>query len=447
MMGGMRASLGSSASGRGRHNARSVLGLFAAGTAAAVLVAIVGGYFTLRSVAVKEAEHNTRARVLELAKLVEASLEDGILATDAGSIAAVDEVVLTGILSGSVFRVKLWSQDGRVLYSDDPRQIGGRYALGAEQLELLREGGAEVETTSLDRPENALDRTDGDVIEAYTRIRTPSGEPVLFELYERFESISSSARRLLGALAPPILGAVGLILLVQVPLVWSLSRRLQRGYEEREGLLSAAVAASNRERRRIASYLHDGPVQEIAGVAFGLAPVADAATARGAAEEAAELRRHVDQLRQNVRDLRTLLVDLHPPNLAAQGLESALADLVSPLEARGLSVSVVVDEADRLDPEQRALVFRAAQEAVRNVVAYSGASRVTVSLRPAGDRLRLEVTDDGRGFGRSTRAARANEGHLGLSLLEELALMSGAELDVRSSPGKGTTVALEVPLR
>jgi signal transduction histidine kinase len=424
-----------------------MFGLFALGTTAALVVAVVGGFLALRSFALDEAKRDTRDRLLENAKLTESVLQDDLVTADPDAIARVDEVVLTGVLTQSVVRVKLWSADGVVLYSDNPAQIGGRFDLGDEERELLEDGGAEVEETQLNRPENALDPKDGDVIEAYTRIRLPSGQPVLFELYERFDSLNASARRILGAVAWPMLAAIALILLVQAPLVWSLSRRLQRGYEEREGLLAAAVAASNRERRRIASYLHDGPVQEIAGVAFGLAPLAENAAARGDEAEAGELRRAVDGLRQNIRDLRSLLVDLHPPNLAAQGLESAFADLVSPLEARGIDVTVSVEEADLLDPEQRALVFRVAQEAVRNVVAYAGARAVVLTLRREDGRLRLAVTDDGRGFTQETRAARANEGHMGLSLLGELARMSGAVLDVRSEPGAGTTVTLEVPVR
>ena len=73
-------------------------------------------------------------------------------------------------------------------------------------------------------------------------------------------------------------------MLIQVPLVWSLTRRLQRGNEEREALLGSAISASAHERQRVASYLHDGPVQEIAGLAYGLAPLAERATARGEPE-------------------------------------------------------------------------------------------------------------------------------------------------------------------
>ena len=257
-------------------------------------------------------------------------------------------------------RVKIWSAAGRVLYSDDPAEIGRRYELSQEQHRLLRNGGAQVEVTDLNRPENALDRQQGQLIEAYTRIRTPSGTPMLFEIYQRFGSVTADARRLLKALAPPILGAIGLILVIQIPLFWSLTRRLQRSYEQREGLLANAVTSSRRERRRVASYLHDGPVQELAGLAFSLAPVADGAESRGAAADAAVVRHVIDRLRGTVRDLRALLVDLHPPILATAGLDAAIRDLVSPLAARGAKVELRVDGDDRLDADTQALVYRVA---------------------------------------------------------------------------------------
>ena len=171
------------------------------------------------------------------------------------------------------------------------------------------------------------------------------GEPVLFEIYERLDSVDANARRLLRELAPPILGAIALLVLIQVPLVWSLIRGLQRGSNEREALLANAIGSSNRERRRVASYLHDGPVQDIAGVAFSLAPVADQARDRGELEEASVLVSAIDNLRHSVRDLRALLVDLHPPHLQAAGLEPALRDLMSPLDARGIATELPSPEA------------------------------------------------------------------------------------------------------
>jgi two-component system, NarL family, sensor kinase len=427
--------------------ASSIVLRFAIGSAVAITVAVVGGYFALRSVATNEAKRETRTKVDEAGQLVEATVGEGLLTGKPAAVSAVDDIVVARVLSDSIVRVKIWSANGRVLYSDDPAQIGGRYALDPGQRRLLREGGSKVEVSDLTRPENRLDRGQGDLIEAYTRIRTPSGTPVLFEIYQRLGSVTANARRLLEALAPPILGAIALIVLVQAPLVWSLTRRLQRGHEEREALLGNAIAASARERSRVASYLHDGPVQDIAGLAFSLAPVAEHAAVRGAEEDAGVLRAAIDRLRRTVRDLRALLVELHPPHLAAAGLETAIADLVSPLQSAGAAVTLSIDGAERLDREREALVYRVAQEAVRNVVAYADARSVRIDLTVDDGAARLLVADDGRGFDPERREQRRAEGHLGLSLVEELARESGGSLTVDSIEGKGTTVELRVPPR
>ena len=427
--------------------APSMLVRFAIGSAAAIAVSVVGGYFALRSVAIDEAKRETRTKVQEAGQLVESTLGDDLLSGQPAAVGAVDDIVVARVLNGSIVRVKIWSTDGRVLYSDDPAQIGGQYTLDSGQQRLLREGGAKVEVSDLQRPENALDRGQGKLIEAYTRIRTPAGTPVLFEIYQRFGSVTASARRLLAALAPPILVAIFLILLIQVTLVWSLTRSLQRGHEEREALLGNAIASSARERRRVASYLHDGPVQEIAGLAYSLAPLADAAAARGASGEASALQATIERLRRTVRHLRVLLVELHPPHLAAAGLEAAIADLVSPLQASGVDVSIAMDGAERLDREQQALVYRVAQEAVRNVIAYAAAATLSVELSVDGRVSRLVVSDDGRGFDPELREQRLAEGHLGLSLVEELARDYGGNLTITSHEGEGTRVELEVPSR
>jgi len=431
----------------GGPTARSVIVRFVAGTLVASAVVVVGGYFALRAVAIDEAKRQTRIRVKEEANLVEASVRDALLTERGKAVQRVDDVVVGRVLSKTIVRVKIWSPAGRVLYSDEAAEIGGRYALDPEQHRLLRNGGAEVEVTDLNRPENRLDRQDGRLLEAYTRIRTPSGTPLLFEIYQRFGSVTAEARRLLKALAPPILGAIGLILLVQAPLLWSLMRRLQLSHEQREGLLANAVTSSRRERRRVASYLHDGPVQELAGLAFSLAPVADGARSRGAEREAEVVKNVIDRLRGTVRDLRALLVDLHPPTLASAGLAAALSDLASPLSARGTAVELHVDGDERLDPDTRALVYRVAQEAVRNVIAYADASTLAIEVDVAGSTARLLVADDGRGFGPETRERRREEGHLGLSLVEELAQQAGGTLAIDSHEGGGTRVRLEVPLR
>ena len=148
-----------------------------------------------------------------------------------------------------------------------------------------------------------------------------------------------------------------------------------------------------------------------------------------------------------MRRLRTLLVEIHPPNLRASGLEAALADLLAPLRAEGLEAELSIEPASELSETDEQLVYRAAAEALRNVARHAGATRVSVALRTAGDTVRLEIVDDGVGFTIERRAKRRDDGHVGLSLLEELAARAGADVEVRSTPGAGTTFALEVPRR
>jgi signal transduction histidine kinase len=423
---------------------------FVLGSLAAIAVVVVGGFFALRSVTINEAERNTREQVQVEGRLIQsAGLADGVLHRGPRALARLDALVRSQILDGSVVRVKLWSADGTILYSDEPRLIGKRFALAADERRILRGGGgADAELSDLSKPENRYERHEGKLLEAHTVIHTPGGTPVLFEIYQRFGSVSASAERQLRALAPPLLGGLLVLLLFQVPLAWRLARRLQRGHRERERLLASAIESSSQERGRIAAGLHDGVVQDLAGVAFGLAPLAEDAERRGAPQAASELREATDRLRQGVRDLRSLLVDIHPPSLESAGLEATLSDLLSPLAADGITTELHVDDGAASGSGEDALVYRVAREAVRNARAHAHAATVRIELtRRAPNLIRLVVEDDGRGFEAGERERRAAEGHVGLSLLEDVVRQAGGRLSVQSRPGSGTTVELELTAR
>lgn len=426
----------------------SAVARFMLGSLAAIVVIVVGGFFALRQVAIDEAERDTRERVQAAGRVVEAAgLTDGVVRGDPAALRRLDDIVLGQVLTGSIVRVKLWSEDGTILYSDEPALIGRRFVLGEEERELFDTGGAEAELSDLGQPENRYERPQGKLLEAHTTIRTPDGTQVLFEIYQQFSSISANGERLLRALAPPLLGGLLVLLLFQAPLAWSLARRLQRGHAEREALLASAVEASAQERRRIAADLHDGVVQDLAGVAFGLAPLADEARRRGDEQAAAVLGDATARLRQGVRDLRTLLVEIHPPNLDAAGLDVALSDLLSPLAAAGVSTELELSEqAAALHGDGAVLLYRVAREAVRNAAEHADPATVRIELTPAAaGRVRLLVSDDGRGFDEGARERGAADGHLGLTLLDGLVAQAGGTLVVTSQPGAGTRVELELP--
>lgn len=421
-----------------------VVAWFVLGSLAALAVVLIGSFSVLRSVAVDEARRDARERVNATGHLVEAAgLTDGLLRRDPEAIATLDDVVVGRVIAGSIVRVKVWDARGTVLYSDQPELIGDRFPLEDDQRIALRDGITEVELSDLSKPENQLERPEGQLIEAYTRIRTPNGTPVLFETYQRFSTISANGNRLLDRISTPLVAGLLLLLLVQVPLAWVLARRARRAADDRAELLAYAVRASEVERSRIARDLHDGVVQSLAGTAFGLVPLAAAARRDGRAEEAATLSEVTDRLQQSVRDLRTLLVEIHPPNLATSGLQAALSDLLSPLERRGMRTHL---QAGELEPHPAdAVLYRVALESVRNAVAHASPTTVSITVEPSGGRRRVIVVDDGVGIEPGRLEAAPGEGHVGLRLLRELVELEGGALTITSAPGAGTTVTAEVP--
>jgi signal transduction histidine kinase len=210
-------------------------------------------------------------------------------------------------------------------------------------------------------------------------------------------------------------------------------------------LLLRALDASDLERRRIARDLHDGVVQELAGASFALSAAADAVRAEPGSSPAtsASLDRVAAGVRHSIRSLRSLLVDIYPPSLHDEGLPAALTDLLAPLPGSGTQTTLNITPNLDLAPETSALVYRVAQEAVRNAQRHAGAAHLDVEVSRRVDRVVLVVQDDGQGFDPGVSEKAIADGHVGLRLLSDLVAEAGGELMIRSGPG-GTTVRLEV---
>ena len=220
--------------------------------------------------------------------IAEPLITPGVLRGDPVALARLDRAVRERILSGTpIVRVKVWDARGRIVYSDAPT---------ADRLDVRRsarascsrfgDGGTDADASDLNRPENRTERGFKRLVEVYVGIRAPDGTPLLYEDYERSSTISASSRRQWMALLPALVGALLVLYLVQLPLAYSLARRLRARQREREQLLRRAIEASDLERRRIAADLHDGAVQRLAGVSLSLAASARATGGGGGREEA-----------------------------------------------------------------------------------------------------------------------------------------------------------------
>ena len=343
----------------------------------------------------------------------------------------------------SIVRVKIWRPDGQIVYSDQAALRGMRFPLGGEELEALTANEAFAEVSDLSRPENLYERTEGKLLEVYLPIKTSNGDVLLFETYRRFSTISANSSNVLGKFLPIFLLALLVLALVQAPLAWSMVRRLRDGQREREKLLLSAIDASDRERRRIASEVHDGPVQELAGLSFALAGAADRA---GQDDVQRSLHDAAAKTRGVMRQLRGLLVGIHPPSLHASGLNAALSDLMAPLAAKDIATDLHVAILPRLEPEAEALLFRGAQEALRNVIEHSGARSVSVRVTAEPGTVHLEVRDDGRGFDHAEHERRRAEGHIGLDILRDLVTHAGGNMQIDATAGQGTKLSIVVPI-
>ncbi len=364
-------------------------------------------------------------------------LPRGLSRGDQGAVDRFDRVALERLLVRDVRRVKIWRGDGTIVYSDEVRLIGERFPLRADERAVLEGGGSEAEVTDLDRPENRYEDRDEGLVEVYTRITTAEDEALLFEAYYSMSGIATRQAQVIGPFRRVTLGALVTLVGVATAMLWVLTRRVTRAAAERERLLRSAATASDAERRRIARDLHDGVVQELAGTAFTLSALERVAPP----PQRAALRETGVVLRDVLKSLRSLLVEIHPPGLSATSLPAALEDLTAPAAAAGVDVTVRVAGDDAPGVDTVALVWRVAQEAVRNTTRHARATALVVDVVASGPTITLEVRDDGVGF--DPGAVRA-DAHYGLRGLDSLVRDSGGTLEVRSAPGAGTTVRLEV---
>jgi len=219
---------------------------------------------------------------------------------------------------------------------------------------------------------------------------------------------------------------------------------------EREALLHKAVEASETERRRIARDLHDGVVQNLSGMAFAMTAASSRLKASRTADGDSDLLELLDhsakETRQAMKDLRTLIIEIAPPTLRREGLHAALLEILSTLEQAGTRTRLELPSNMRLRQDRASLIFRVAQEVLRNVAAHAEAASVSVILREQDGMAVLRIEDDGRGFTQADVSRRRAKGHVGTNAIVELAEDAGGSLSIDSHPGKGTRVVLKLPV-
>jgi signal transduction histidine kinase len=204
----------------------------------------------------------------------------------------------------------------------------------------------------------------------------------------------------------------------------------------------ARQLAALEERQRLARDLHDSVTQAL----YGMTLYSRAAVGQLSLGQVDKATKHLQEMQRTAQEalaeMRLLVYELRPPILAEEGMVAALRARLKAVEARaGLKTSLQADETIQLPPATEEALYLIAREALNNALKHAHARTVTVLLRRADDAVQLEIIDDGRGF--DPIAARSRGG-LGIVAMEERARELGAELELKSRPGEGSLVRVEV---
>jgi signal transduction histidine kinase len=206
------------------------------------------------------------------------------------------------------------------------------------------------------------------------------------------------------------------------------------------------LAATEQERGRWARELHDGTLQNLAALKLGLAAgrqAEDPALLAAAAGQA------IEGLESEIAEIHSLITELRPTALDAMGTEAALEALAERTRRGGIAVDLKLDLAyeegrfsDRHTPELETAIYRIVQEALTNAAKHGDATTVLVEATEGQSVVRLTVRDDGDGF----QPGASTEG-FGLAGMRERAEILSGGLEIKSAPGRGTSITATLPVQ
>ncbi|MGB9886989.1 MAG: ATP-binding protein [Moorellales bacterium] len=234
------------------------------------------------------------------------------------------------------------------------------------------------------------------------------------------------------------------VALENAQLVEALARKEQTLHH----LVNKIITAQEDERKRVAGEIHDGAIQALLGIWYRLQRLTSQLDSRLVPGLAAELEYLRDELGRQIQDIRRIVYNLRPFILDNYGLVPAIQAYIENLQTgSGPAIELVTKGAERRLPVNVEItLYRVLQEALANAIKHAQARRIRVELNLEDKAVTLEVADDGLGFVTSARARNQDYQHLGLVSIEERVHLVGGTCEIRSRPGRGTTVRVSIPL-
>lgn len=410
------------------------------------LLLLVGTLLLAESAARRLALDDAERRGLAIAERLASPLVDADVRAGAPEAAdALDRVMRGRMQDGSVARIKVWDASGRIIWADDASIIGRTFELDPPVRALFDGDGVSAAVSELDAAENVSETGVSQLLEVYAGALDADGVPIVVETYLPTEPIEEYTSTIVGRFLPILIGSLLLFGAVVVMLARTLTAQVVRAERSAAESARRAVRASDLERRRIAVDLHNGVIQDLAGLGYVLPSLArtvrsgeDRETSADRVEEAGRL------VFRNLDGLRRLSTDLYPPNLADDGLAEAVDRIVGDrATAAGLQADVEVADDLGVDDDTGRLIFGIVREGVQNVVKHAHASTVRVRVERSAEGVTVRVIDDGVGPGREP--GQTPDGHLGLRLLRDDVRDLGGRLLVEAGGDGGTVLEAHLP--
>lgn len=383
------------------------------------------------------------------------------------AIGKVEQLVTQTAFRHKIAAVKIWSPEGRVIYSTDHRDIGGSFPM-TKRLARALAGRVEVRLDSLDDEEHVHQRAIGmPLMEVYAPIRQTGTDRVIAvaEFYQKADSLvdgaaQSQIQSWIAVSAIFLAMMAGLFRIVQTG-----SRTIAR--QERQLLTQidelTALLATNRELRdslhsanrrlqvnvdsflqRLSSELHDGPAQLIGYTLLRLDSTVAAASKSGpgSVEARAEVEVLRGALQEAMAELRKLAAGLYLPELKGHCLREAVELAVNGHRRRTSSSVEVVFEGQPIPEPTHALkacVYRFTQEALTNAYRHAPGAKAIVRLGQSPELLKLEVLDDGPGFEKDVASAKIDR--LGIGGLRDRVECLGGRFEIGPGLERGTRLS------
>lgn len=346
-----------------------------------------------------------------------------------------DEVELS-LVGGDTVRVKVWTPDGTVAYSDDPSLVGQWFEPSHAAHEALT-GKTAIDFTDLSEPAHAHERYLGRLLEFYVPVHDTSGTIVgLFEVEQTTGTLDTTLTNVRKGVWLAIGSGIGFLGIFMAALTLSAARTLNRRRRQAEGLLGSLFRVREEERRRMVGSLHDDVGQTLYRLLYGLegsrAQLPDDHPLRPELEHLGGLARDID------RTLRTELRLLHQGEDQELDLPSSLERIVETARSEtDLDVDLAVDrdDCDDIGPLTKTALVHAVREAVTNVRKHAEATRIDIDIERNAQELAVTITDDGSGI-------RGPEG-LGITTTRERLEALGGRLTITS--GRGTVFRAAIP--